>query len=173
MNKFLPIILFSLSIISPSLANDTFSVNHIDSADINTIKQKAIAKTQQQNLDFIKMFDDDHDGKLSAEESIGSFETIEKINLFTPSEISDLKKRITAAFKNFDIDNDGYLSSAEVPTYITYIEDQTLTLMTSKMDIDGDGQITGDELLLYVQSLPSLEESLKKLREMATKLQNK
>ena len=167
MKKIALITLLFSSIISPSLANDTFVIN------TDSIKQQAIAESHKRNLDFFSMFDTDGNGKLSPSECAGSFDNLDNFPIFTSTEISNLRAKTNNAFKTFDKDNDGYLNREETPAYISYLEDQTLSLMTSKMDINGDGQITNEEMLLYIQTLPSLEDSIKRLNEMTAKLQKK
>ena len=158
-------LLISISIIGTVVANDTFVI------DTYTLKQEALNKAHARNIDYFNMIDIDNNGKLSKTECAGSSDGLDVIPFFSKEEMIEMKKKIDDAFDDFDIDKDGYLNRDEATPYFSFIENIGLATQTNKMDTNNDGQITDEEMQAYMQTMPSLEESVAKLQELTAKVE--
>ncbi|MBR1604925.1 MAG: EF-hand domain-containing protein [Alphaproteobacteria bacterium] len=159
--------LATLSIISQSAANDTFSM------DVATIKEQALLKTHEKIQNGFELLDIDGNGKLSRREcsGSGSQEALKSFPFFSQSELVELTQKIDSAFDTYDKDKDDYMNPEEAQGYISYVENLGLEMQMNKMDKNGDGQITDDEMSSFMQSMPSIEESMAKLQEATKKIE--
>ena len=146
-------------------AGETFTM------DVETVKNQALQKTHDKIQDPFTLLDVDSNGKLSRRECSGTDEAYKYIPFFTDAEKDDLKQKINDAFDRFDQDKDEYLNQEEAQNYIAHIEQLALEMQMTKMDANGDGKITEDEMMSLVQSMPDIEESMAKLKEVTENLQ--